>query len=250
MHSEWYKTVWRKHYSRKVSLYNANGYIQGQCFRGVQLSQPCKQRYSHTLEIAICEMDHILCLQSPVLLCIVHRVNSYLYLHDTPNPRTKIASGPLKLHSNDRVLNAVPWWTLHGFNGSAKHTVQQQQHRQRKYHASDCWVSNFADSVLNGDELNQWVDNLSTAYTNRARHHLLHDTHIPCAQLSKTRMLAMAEKLFNKQTLRTCVSMLAYGYIGPRNKRVSQILRQTWQHELAVDATHSMTHLLGDATGM
>ena len=76
-------------------------------------NEDCHQIYSHTVELAVGDVNRIIAYLFPVLYCAKHQVYSYLVGYDRYNKRHH--RGPLYIHDEDLVINPLTFFTLHPF---------------------------------------------------------------------------------------------------------------------------------------
>ena len=212
---------------------------------GHKNNEKCHHQLSHTLELPVGCMSWIICYLTPVMKCISHDVTSYLFGYEKFNAREK--KGNLYLY-DDVVVNALSFWTLYGFD--TKESTQKQNKFKTRYHVTDEWLENFCDSVIfEGNHINVFLNDIKSRYLVTARSNY-RKIGIEDAHLSKLTMKKYAKQLYNDQTIKKIVSMIAYGYIDPINVKIDNIITRSFQYITCADSSHSIMQILGKQDGL
>ena len=243
--SLWYQNIFRKCYKHQAFIASNKRGLSSQCELGKINQEVCHHQYLHTVELPVGAISWIICYLTPVLKCVIHGVTSYLFGYKQYNQREKKGN----LYLNDDVLvNALPFWTLYGFD--TKISKQNQNKFKTRYHVTDEWLENFCDSVIfGGNHVNVFLNDIKSRYLVTARSHY-RKIGVPDQQLSKLFMKKQAKLLYNDQTIKKVVSMIAFGYIDPVNSKINSIINKSFQYITCGDSSHSIMQILGKQQGM
>lgn len=245
IYSMWYQNIFRKCYKHQAFIASNYDKLSAKCHVGFLKEQKCNHIYSHTLELPVGCMTWVICYLTPVLKCINHNVTSYLFGYETFNEKQR--KGNLHL-CNDVVMNPLIFWTLYGFD--TKEIKQIQNKFKTRYHVTDNWLENFCDSVIfGGNHLNAFLNDVKSRYLVTARSHY-RKIGVKDSELSKLFMKKQSQKLYNPQTMKKIVSMIAFGYIDPINQSIDSIITKSFQYITCGDSSHSIMQILGKQDGV